>query len=784
MRLAPVHLVLGATALCGLALFSARLEAEAGLGDTGGPRDTSDACADVERAPIEVKIARGESLVNTVNEALKEVDHESIDLKLEIAEGWTPHASDRTVSCYPIPPEMSVTVRVIGRDLEVTDDTLGDPANVNLMGLRLMQGPEGCDRKDVILQDVNLVGVCTNFTTGDTARLVVNDAWPVTLIDVDLNGLGSSSGDAAKYGLYATAGEIKANDLHVSEFSAGFGVKLTSDAVVFTQTDGAYKGNTWGGLGSFGATVALNGVSFSDNVLVHRAEGYAWDNRGGAIYAEGGTLSLTDVSFQRDSAPESGGSIALQSVSSFTGCGLSFIGSEAGSYGGAISAHHSYVTLKGEDAGCAPNLFSGVSAGTGAAMSLSQEGDGTSVSANLSGVRLSRLSGETAISSSLAGPLTLTDLTTPGGLGNVGLLHTDSGDGSKAIGPVTLTRLNVRGRGSSVPSGLSLIAVEKTHLTLTESTICGVLSGGDAAAMISITDPDDDSLLQRNTIWGGWSYQGTSAFVTAQDGWTTTKDTPTVRVIDNTFIGLGAETGVVTDQSVVFWGVNNLLNGLSIGFNLGGTVERLSHNLYGLSVKKPLVGNGADVATDEIAGKPAGLLNPTTKLCGVLPLLRSSSPAVGAGPGDSDSELLIYNAPLSYKGVPYNALDDIGAQPVELLDRDGDGYEAAEDCQDLDPAVNPGAEEVPGNGLDDDCDPGTTDTVPDEDPSDQDGDGVPDEEDCAPADARLAERCDPAIVEYRGGRAGCAAAPRAGGVLALALAFGALRRRSRRISPL
>ncbi|MCB9746052.1 MAG: putative metal-binding motif-containing protein [Alphaproteobacteria bacterium] len=40
-------------------------------------------------------------------------------------------------------------------------------------------------------------------------------------------------------------------------------------------------------------------------------------------------------------------------------------------------------------------------------------------------------------------------------------------------------------------------------------------------------------------------------------------------------------------------------------------------------------------------------------------------------------------------------------------DADGDGWAATEDCDDADPAVNPGAEELCGNGVDDDCDPST-----------------------------------------------------------------------------
>jgi putative metal-binding protein len=63
----------------------------------------------------------------------------------------------------------------------------------------------------------------------------------------------------------------------------------------------------------------------------------------------------------------------------------------------------------------------------------------------------------------------------------------------------------------------------------------------------------------------------------------------------------------------------------------------------------------------------------------------------------------------------------LAAEPAHLghgdaLDRDGDGYFDIEsvcgtevDCDDYDPAVNPGAEEIIGNGIDDDCDPSTSD---------------------------------------------------------------------------
>ncbi len=71
-------------------------------------------------------------------------------------------------------------------------------------------------------------------------------------------------------------------------------------------------------------------------------------------------------------------------------------------------------------------------------------------------------------------------------------------------------------------------------------------------------------------------------------------------------------------------------------------------------------------------------------------------------------------------------VDDTG--PTEPVDADGDGYDSDVDCDDDDPTVNPGASEVAGDGVDNDCDESTPDT--DDTPADADGDGYATDEDC------------------------------------------------------
>ncbi|MFN3197452.1 MAG: MopE-related protein, partial [Bradymonadia bacterium] len=78
--------------------------------------------------------------------------------------------------------------------------------------------------------------------------------------------------------------------------------------------------------------------------------------------------------------------------------------------------------------------------------------------------------------------------------------------------------------------------------------------------------------------------------------------------------------------------------------------------------------------------------------------------------------------------------------PPGVTDGDGDGFDADVDCNDAVAAINPDADEILGNGIDDDCDPGTDDTP------DLDGDGFDFLADCDDDNAAVNPDADEVLL--------------------------------------
>lgn len=103
---------------------------------------------------------------------------------------------------------------------------------------------------------------------------------------------------------------------------------------------------------------------------------------------------------------------------------------------------------------------------------------------------------------------------------------------------------------------------------------------------------------------------------------------------------------------------------------------------------------------------------------GLALLLAACAPGAEEEAPKTDS-----SAGTSADSAAEDTADPDTAPPIDL---DGDGYAAEEDCADDDAARNPGAAEIPYDGIDQDCDGA--------DLADVDDDGVPWPEDCADDD--------------------------------------------------
>jgi hypothetical protein len=73
--------------------------------------------------------------------------------------------------------------------------------------------------------------------------------------------------------------------------------------------------------------------------------------------------------------------------------------------------------------------------------------------------------------------------------------------------------------------------------------------------------------------------------------------------------------------------------------------------------------------------------------------------------------------------IPNNMFDENCDGVLEIIDEDMDGYNSDEDCDDNNPDINPGAEEIPNNLIDENCN-GEIAII------DEDMDGFNSDEDC------------------------------------------------------
>ena len=588
------------------------------------------------------------------------------------------------------------------------------------------------------------------FVGGRAERGVGVDAQGGVLLVSDTRFEG---GEATTVGgaIAALDTVVTLDDVLVSASRAAAGGGVWAQGGVLSIVGGALTGNAAsesGGGGVFveqASVVTISGTTFDGNTAP----------LGGGLSARSvETLEITDTTLTGDTASIKGGALHLHKVTDARLCGLSMTGVTAAVSGGAVYATDSGLTLGADNGSCAASQISGAVALEGAALSFfdtSDAPDGVGLSAvGLELTQLNpdpdgddrRITGDEAIFVSTSGALTLSGLSTPGGLGDLALLTA-----SEAV--VTLTDLDVRDEQTT--STGQYVAVQQSVIELSRPAsvalrgvwICGFVAEAQSEGtpdVVHIDDPAGDVLIDHSALFGVEGFGALVRVVPDDSG----LSEAAVTLEHNSLIGAkkGDQDGAtIRAGSVVATG--NLLHRLDVGLTLIGSFgEAETYNLFSDAVTSPrrdedgLVVRVDDSSTDKVVSLDLVPAFVDTS-CAALPELLETSPAVNGGDPDGARD-------------PDGSIADQGALPVTLNDTDGDGSFDVDDCAPDDPTVGDTVAEVYGDRIDNDCDPTTLD-------DDEDGDGLLRGLDCDDADPTPC----PLVSAYFGGRAawGCVTAP-------------------------
>ena len=332
----------------------------------------------------------------------------------------------------------------------------------------------------------------------------------------------------------------------------------------------------------------------------------------------------------------------------------------------------------------------------------------------------------------------------------------DGGGGLSNAGAATLTRTVVRdntaadaGAGGGIVTGTG-----GSSLTLVESVVRDNVSMGSGGELGGggIQVQSGSVLIVDSTISGNTT-NGFGGGVVAFTG--SGQPTPTVSIVDSTVYdnratgalggGVHAGVAVVSLTNVTISGNASDVGGGGVSLGLGGAMVSITNTTIAGNSSPPGTGAGvhqgsgqatlqntivaSNLPSDCAGGVSSSGYNldsdDTCNLTGMGDLPGSSAMLgpLGDNGGPTETHALLSgsaainggddgSAPaLDQRGELRNGTSDIGAYELQGpfgVDGDGDGFDSMStggtDCDDTDDSVFPGADEVAGDGIDQDCD--------------------------------------------------------------------------------
>jgi hypothetical protein len=492
-------------------------------------------------------------------------------------------------------------------------------------------------------------------------------------------GAGALSGG----GIRLEGGSLVLDGLRFEGNSAWAGGALSLDgAASAALTDVVFDGNS---ASDEGGAAALAGASSLDCTRCTFTANDA--NDGGALFA-GDDAQVTDVDgdWSGNSAWERGGAVRSDESLEIVFDGSAFDGNQAGSSGGAVSVDDLFLPLLATNATAEGNR--------------SEDGDGgvfafgSDTTAVVAGGRFVDNDAELGSGGAISfepGLGSWADLSVVGATfdGNTAAQRGGAVDAWR--GGVVLFDSVSLVDGTAGEDGGAISARDVVDVVVLRSAAHGN-EAGDAGGALFVQDVSGVVSLTSTT----WTENA------SEDGGAVAAEGSAVEVVNNTFLANDAssEGGHVrlSDGALAF--VNNIAAWAVDG---GGVwVDAASADATDTYYNDTFSNGGGDWA--------GSLSEPSADSgnLGVDPLLRAWSPN---GLLDDDLHLLV-GSPCIDAGEPTlfdldGSRSDIGAYGgplADVADLDGDGWLDHVDCDDNDPARNPGAIEVPYDGIDQDCD--------------------------------------------------------------------------------